>query len=69
MGDEINHERRDRSWAMRSIMSDEIGGAEEVWVENENENDNVEELWVENDDADELWVENKIGFGWISLGW
>ena len=38
-------------------MGDEIGDADELWVENEN------------DGVDKLWVENEIGFGWIDLGW
>ena len=49
MGDEIE--------TTRSVMGDEIGNADELWVENEN------------DGANKLWVKNEIGFGWIGLGW
>ena len=49
MGDKIE--------TMRSVMGDEIGEANELWVENEN------------DSADKLSVQNEIDFRWIGLGW
>ena len=49
MGDKIE--------TTRSVMGDEIGDTDELWVENEN------------DGADKLRVENEFAFGWIGLRW